>query len=215
MLNISLLFVMELIGTIAFSCSGALAAIRKRLDLLGVIVLGVITATGGGMFRDILIGNIPPSLFKNSLYVILAVISAIIIFFTVQSRRLLKIFTQIERYNQIYNFLDAIGLGAFTVVGVNTAVSTQISDYFFLTIFLGVITGVGGGILRDIMVCEIPSILKEHIYACASLAGALLYVFTYKIFLQDFAMILSALVVIAIRMLARRYDWNLPHSRLS
>ena len=215
MLNISLLFVMELIGTIAFSCSGALAAIRKRLDLLGVIVLGVITATGGGMFRDILIGNIPPSLFKNSLYVILAVISAIIIFFTVQSRRLLKIFTQIERYNQIYNFLDAIGLGAFTVVGVNTAVSTQISDYFFLTIFLGVITGVGGGILRDIMVCEIPSILKEHIYACASLAGALLYVFTYKIFLQDFAMILSALVVIAIRILARRYDWNLPHSRLS
>ncbi len=215
MLNISLLFAMELIGTIAFSCSGALAAIRKRLDLLGVIVLGVITATGGGMFRDILIGNIPPSLFKNSLYVILAVISAIIIFFTVQSRRLLKIFTQIERYNQIYNFLDAIGLGAFTVVGVNTAVSTQISDYFFLTIFLGVITGVGGGILRDIMVCEIPSILKEHIYACASLAGALLYVFTYKIFLQDFAMILSALIVIAIRMLARRYDWNLPHSRLS
>lgn len=215
MLNISLLFAMELIGTIAFSCSGALAAIRKRLDLLGVIVLGVITATGGGMFRDILIGNIPPSLFKNSLYVILAVISAIIIFFTVQSRRLLRIFTQIERYNQIYNFLDAIGLGAFTVVGVNTAVSTQISDYFFLTIFLGVITGVGGGILRDIMVCEIPSILKEHIYACASLAGALLYVFTYKIFLQDFAMILSALVVIAIRMLARRYDWNLPHSRLS
>lgn len=215
MLNISLLFVMELIGTIAFSCSGALAAIRKRLDLLGVIVLGVITATGGGMFRDILIGNIPPSLFKNSLYVILAVISAIIIFFTVQSRRLLKIFTQIERYNQIYNFLDAIGLGAFTVVGVNTAVSTQISDYFFLTIFLGVITGVGGGILRDIMVCEIPSILKEHIYACASLAGALLYVFTYKIFLQDFAMILSALVVIAIRILARRYDWNLPHSKLS
>ena len=215
MLNISLLFVMELIGTIAFSCSGALAAIRKRLDLLGVIVLGVITATGGGMFRDILIGNIPPSLFKNSLYVILAVISALIIFFTVQSRRLLKIFTQIERYNQIYNFLDAIGLGAFTVVGVNTAVSTQISDYFFLTIFLGVITGVGGGILRDIMVCEIPSILKEHIYACASLAGALLYVFTYKIFLQDFAMILSALVVIAIRILARRYDWNLPHSKLS
>ena len=215
MLNISLLFVMELIGTIAFSCSGALAAIRKRLDLLGVIVLGVITATGGGMFRDILIGNIPPSLFKNSLYVILAVISAIIIFFTVQSRRLLKIFTQIERYNQIYNFLDAIGLGAFTVVGVNTAVSTQISDYFFLTIFLGVITGVGGGILRDIMVCEIPSILQEHIYACASLAGALLYVFTYKIFLQDFAMILSALVVIAIRILARRYDWNLPHSKLS
>lgn len=215
MLHISLLFVMELIGTIAFSCSGALAAIRKRLDLLGVIVLGVITATGGGMFRDILIGNIPPSLFRNSFYVVVAVLSAIVIFFTVQSRRLLKTFTQIERYNQIYNFLDAIGLGAFTVVGVNTAVSTHINDYFFLTIFLGVITGVGGGLLRDLMICEIPSILREHIYACASLAGALLYVFTYKFFPQDFAMVISAFIVIAIRVLARRYDWNLPHSKLS
>lgn len=121
MINNSLLFIMELIGTIAFSCSGALAAIRKRLDLLGVIVLGVITAIGGGMFRDILIGNIPPALFTNPFYVMIAVISAIIVFFAVHSRRLLKTFTQIERYNQIYNFLDAIGLGAFTVVGVNTA----------------------------------------------------------------------------------------------
>lgn len=121
MINNSLLFIMELIGTIACSCSGALAAIRKRLDLLGVIVLGVITAVGGGMFRDLLIGNIPPALFTNPFYVMIAVISAIIVFFAVHSRRLLKTFTQIERYNQIYNFLDAIGLGVFTVVGVNTA----------------------------------------------------------------------------------------------
>lgn len=201
---------MEFIGTAAFSCSGALAGIRKKLDLLGIIVLGVITATGGGMFRDILIGNIPPTLFKKPLFVGIALVSAIAIFFTVQSKRCLKAFTQIERYNQIYNFLDAIGLGAFTVVGVNTAAATDNNDYFFLTIFLGVITGVGGGLLRDIMICEIPSILKENIYACASLAGAFLYALTYQMILPDIAMIISALAVIAIRLLARKYDWNLP-----
>lgn len=215
MTNTHLLFTMELIGTAAFSCSGSLVGIHKKLDLLGVIVLGVITATGGGMFRDLLIGNIPPALFKKPLYVGIALVSAVAIFFTVQSKRLLKTFTQIERYNQIYNLLDAVGLGAFTVVGVNTAIATDNNEYFFLTIFLGVITGVGGGLLRDIMVCEIPSVLKEHIYACASLAGALLYALTYQIMPPDLAMVISALVVIAIRILARKYDWNLPHSRLS
>ena len=215
MINTSLLFVMELTGTIAFACSGALVGIRKKLDLLGVIVLGVITAVGGGMFRDILIGNVPPALFRNPVYAGVAVLAAIALFFTVQSKRMLKTFTQIEQYNQIFNSLDAIGLGAFTVVGVDTAIASNIDNYFFLTIFVGVITGVGGGILRDIMVCEIPSILKEHIYACASLAGALLYATTWQIFKPDIAMITSALIVIGIRMLARHYDWNLPHSKLS
>lgn len=212
MINTSLLFAMELIGTIAFACSGALVGIRKKLDLLGVIVLAVITATGGGMFRDILIGNVPPALFRNPFY---AGVAAILIFFTIQSKRLLKTFMQIERYNQVFNSLDTIGLGAFTVVGVDTAISYNVDSYFFLTLFVGVITGVGGGLIRDIMVCEIPSILKEHIYACASLAGALLYAGTWQIFDPDIAMITSALIVIAIRMLARHYDWNLPHSKLS
>ena len=215
MINTSLLFAMELIGTIAFACSGALVGIRKKLDLLGVIVLAVITATGGGMFRDILIGNVPPALFRNPFYAGVAVLAAILIFFTIQSKRLLKTFMQIERYNQVFNSLDAIGLGAFTVVGVDTAISYNVDSYFFLTLFVGVITGVGGGLIRDIMVCEIPSILKEHIYACASLAGALLYAGTWQIFDPDIAMITSALIVIALRMLARHYDWNLPHSKLS
>ena len=125
MINTSLLFVMELTGTIAFACSGALVGIRKKLDLLGVIVLGVITAVGGGMFRDILIGNVPPALFRNPVYAGVAVLAAIALFFTVQSKRMLKTFTQIEQYNQIFNSLDAIGLGAFTVVGVDTAIAAN------------------------------------------------------------------------------------------
>ena len=113
------------------------------------------------------------------------------------------------------NLLDAIGLGAFTVVGVNTALHSAYNHYVFLTIFLGVITGVGGGLLRDIMVCEIPSILKEHIYACASLVGALLYAYSMYLKIPNIGIIVSALVVILIRVLARHYDWNLPHGDIS
>lgn len=214
MINVTVLFIMELLGTIAFSCSGAMVAIRKKLDFLGVLVLGVVTSVGGGMFRDILIGNNPPSLFTNPIYVIIAVIAATAMFFIVQSRRLSKLFIEAEYYNSVMNLLDAIGLGAFTVVGVNTAFASRFHHYIFLTIFLGVITGVGGGLLRDIMVCEIPSVLKEHIYACASLIGALLYTLALYINLPNIGIIISAAIVIIIRVLSKHYDWNLPQCRL-
>lgn len=215
MINTHLFFIMEIIGTIAFSCSGAMVALRKRLDFLGITVLGVITAVGGGMFRDIIIGKNPPELFRNPIYVIVAVIAAISMFFIVQSKTLSQNFIQTKVYDRLMNLLDAIGLGAFTVVGVNTAIHSPYSHYVFLTIFLGVITGVGGGLLRDIMVCEIPSILKEHIYACASLIGALLYAGSAYLKIPNIGIVVSALVVILIRVLARHYDWNLPHGHIS
>lgn len=214
-MNTTLFFIMEIMGTIAFSCSGAMVAIRKKLDFLGVIVLGVITAVGGGMFRDILIGNNPPELFRNPVYVCVAVVAAVFMFFIMQSRKLSQIFIQAKPYDTIMNLLDAIGLGAFTVVGVNAATNSPYNHYIFLTIFLGVITGVGGGLLRDMMVCEIPSILKEHIYACASLVGALLYVLSMYFDIPNIGIIVSAAVVIIIRVLSRYYDWNLPHGRIS
>ena len=99
MINTTLFFIMELVGTIAFSCSGAMVAIRKKLDFLGIIVLGVITAVGGGMFRDILIGKNPPELFRNPVYVIVAVIAAILMFFIVRSRTLAQNFIQTKVYD--------------------------------------------------------------------------------------------------------------------
>lgn len=208
--NISVLFIMELIGTAAFSCSGAMLAIRKKLDLLGIVVLGVITAVGGGMLRDILIGIHPPTLFIKPVYVTTAVFSAILMFLAMKSRRLTKILLEVEYYDWIMNLLDAIGLGAFTIVGVNTAISAGYEDYLFLSIFLGVITGVGGGLLRDMMACEIPAILKKHVYACASIIGALFYVIIINYIPIDAALICSAALVILIRLLARHYKWNLP-----
>ena len=113
------------------------------------------------------------------------------------------------------NFLDAIGLGAFTVIGIDTGVEAGYGDYFFLIIFLGVVTGIGGGILRDIMAGETPYVLKKHIYAVASIEGALLYALLLKVADSDIAMIASALLVVVIRMLASHYRWNLPSIKIN
>ena len=109
------------------------------------------------------------------------------------------------------NIFDAIGLGVFTIVGVETALDSGHGENAFLCIFLGVLTGVGGGMLRDILSHEIPAILKKHVYALASIIGACLYYFFYKIsFSNNFAVILSVAVVLAIRLLAAHYIWELP-----
>ena len=192
--NISVLFIMELIGTAAFSCSGAMVAIKKNLDLLGIVVLGVITAVGGGMIRDVLLG---------------------IIFLLMRSKNISRFLLTAEYYDWTMNLLDAIGLGAFTVVGVNTSISAGQGNFQFLTIFLGVITGVGGGLLRDMMACEVPAILRKHVYACASIAGAVFYAYIGSRISQDMALILSAALVVVIRLLARHYEWNLPKCNMN
>ena len=214
-LQSGLLFNMvEIIGTVAFASSGAMVAVRKKLDLFGVIVLGVITAVGGGMLRDLMIGNIPPVMFRDPLYVLAAFITVTILFLMFRRWPFLLGSKYIETYEQIMNILDAIGLGAFTVTGINTGVAAGYGDYHFLIIFLGVITGIGGGILRDIMAGETPYVLKKHIYACASIAGACLYVFLLGYIRSGSAMIISALLVVVIRLLASYFRWNLPSIRV-
>lgn len=208
--QLTLFFAVEIIGTVAFACSGAMVAIQKHLDLLGVIVLGVVTAVGGGMMRDLLIGNTPPALFVNPVYVMAAFLSVMVLFLFVRFRRMsMEVLTSVT-YDRIMSLLDAVGLGAFTVVGIDTAIDAGFDKYYFLMIFLGVITGVGGGVLRDIMAGEIPSILRRHIYASASLAGAFSYVYLMKIVSRNAALVVSAVLVVLIRMLARHYKWNLP-----
>lgn len=208
--KITIFFLMELIGTAAFACSGAMVAIEKRLDLLGVVVLGVTTAVGGGMLRDILIGIHPPVLFVKPVYVTTATAAVMILFMIVKFWKITLEVLSSEKCERVMNLLDAIGLGAFTVVGIDTAMEAGYGDYRFLMIFLGVITGVGGGILRDIMAGQTPYVLKKHVYACASLAGAVCYVVLMGWIRRDLALIISAVLVVVIRVLARRYKWNLP-----
>ncbi len=205
-------FMVEMIGTVAFACSGAMVAIKKNLDLLGVIVLGVTTAVGGGMLRDLMIGINPPTLFVNPVYVMMAFLSVMVLFLIVKYGRVSIEMMESLWYERVMNLMDAVGLGAFTVVGIDSAVNAGFGEYRFLMIFLGVITGVGGGILRDIMAGVTPAVLKKHVYACASLAGALSYVGLMNVLDNDWDMILSALLVVVIRVLARHYKWNLPRA---
>lgn len=211
MIRSNLFFIIEMIGTIAFACSGALVAIKKELDLLGIIVLGVTTAVGGGMIRDLLIGIHPPSLFCDPIYVFAAFTAVMLLFIGIRySQKMTIEILESEGCDRVMNLLDAIGLGAFTVVGIDTAMEAGFSDHRFLMVFLGVITGVGGGILRDIMAGQTPAVLKKHVYACASIAGAICYVWMMDLCSDDLAMVVSACIVVVIRVLARHYKWNLP-----
>ncbi len=210
--RLTVFFMVEIIGTVAFACSGAMVAIRKQLDLLGIIVLGVTTAVGGGMLRDLLIGIHPPTLFVRPVYVMAAFAAVLVLFVIVKFRQITLAVLESEMYERIMNLLDAIGLGAFTVVGIDTAIEAGFGEYRFLMIFLGVITGVGGGILRDMMAGQTPAVLKKHVYACASIAGAICYVGLIDVIGDGIAMIISAVLVVVIRILARKYKWNLPRA---
>jgi uncharacterized membrane protein YeiH len=208
--SVNLFFIIEIAGTIAFAWSGAMVAIHKNLDLLGIIVLGVITAVGGGMIRDIIIGIHPPTLFVKPVYVTAAFISIIILFLAVRFLRgSLKTFDA-PILDWIFNILDAIGLGIFTVTGIDTGINAGLQDYTFLLVFLGVITGVGGGLLRDIMAGITPAILRKHIYACASLAGAISYLALLQLIPREPSLLISSTLVVIIRILAKKYEWNLP-----
>lgn len=208
--NFSVTLLIEIIGTIAFASSGAMLAIRKHLDIFGVLVLGATTAVGGGIIRDVILRITPPTTFRYPIYMTLAAATVLIIFFMVKLRPSIMESQFILIYEQVMNILDAIGLGAFTVLGINSAIRAGYGNFRFLLVFLGVMTGIGGGILRDIMAGETPFVLRKHIYACASIFGAILCITLWGSVPWDWAMIIGAVAVIIVRMLATHYRWNLP-----
>ena len=211
----NIIFITEIIGTIAFAASGAMIAIRKELDLFGIIMLGTITAVGGGILRDIIIGRIPPNTFVNPLYIATAALTSVLLFIIFYKAPSLLDSKHIGTFEKILNLFDAIGLGAFTVIGIDAGIDKGYGEYLFLLIFLGVTTGIGGGIMRDIMAGEIPYVLKKQIYACASIAGACLYVIFLQFSQSYLSMLISALLVVVVRMLASKFDWNLPAVRIN
>ena len=205
----SIIFIMEIIGTIAFASSGALTAFKQKMDIFGVNVLAIVTSVGGGMIRDLLIGNTPPVMFRKPVYVIIAMITCNLLFLVFYFNRELLTNQFIIAYEKLMLVLDAIGLGIFTVVGVSTGMSTIYQENGFLILFLGVITGVGGGIIRDVLATQKPYVLVKHVYACASILGALICILLWPLGSVP-AMGLGALTVIVIRLLAVHFHWNLP-----
>lgn len=165
------------------------------------------------MLRDLLLGNVPPGLFFHPVYVLVAFLTVLVLFLLVRLNQHVLEAPYITIYEKMMNIVDAVGLAAFTVTGVDTAVLAGYGDYWFLTVFLGVLTGVGGGLLRDIMAGNIPFILKKHVYACASIAGAVCYVLLNTCMDMNLSMIISAFLIFVIRMLATKYCWNLPAAK--
>lgn len=202
--------ILEIIGTISFASSGAMVGIRKQMDIFGVIVLAVVTALGGGCTRDIVLGINPPNMFRNSNCAIQAVCCAIILFLIFYFRKWELNSKTVKIYEYYMNILDAIGLGAFTVTGLNTAMGLGYSDKKFLLIFVGMVTAIGGGIIRDIFSNSVPFVFKEQIYAVASFIGTVFYILFKGILAPDILMILTAIIVIAIRIIAMRKNLQLP-----
>lgn len=201
--------VLELVGTVAFSASGAMTALKKHMDLLGVIVLGVITAVGGGIMRDLILGITPPMAFRDPLNVLVAIVTAAIFFFPTVRRRLMH---NHALFDVSLLIMDSIGLGIFTVMGIWIALDFSSDRSTFLLIFVGLITGVGGGVLRDILAGNTPYIFVKHVYACASLAGAVACVLLLRCLPNYLALAIGVLLVLVIRLLSAHFHWNLPKS---
>ena len=201
--------IIELLGTLAFSASGAMTAMRKNMDIFGVCILGLTTAVGGGVIRDLILGNTPPATFCDPIYATVALATALILFLP----RLRRFFRRNPTlFDRCLFLMYTAGLGLFTVMGIRTAYTCAESPTLFLLVFLGVLTGVGGGVLRDVMAGDTPYIFVKHVYACASLAGALLCSLLWKLAGELPAMLIGAGAVAVIRILSAHFRWNLPRA---
>jgi uncharacterized membrane protein YeiH len=196
-----LLLVVDLLGTLVFAVEGAMAAIRADLDLLGLLVLSFATALGGGVIRDVLIGAVPPNSIRDWRYGTTAFIGGGMVFFFYQ------FFQSVPQPLMIA--LDAAGLALFAVAGAEKALEFGINP--LIAVLMGGVTGVGGGTVRDVLLTQVPGVLRTDIYAAAALAGATVVVVGVRIKMpRGLAMSLGAAVCFMLRMVAVWQHWNLP-----
>lgn len=208
-----IIYVMELIGTIAFAISGALIAVRRSLDLFGVVLVGSITSVGGGIMRDLFLGKFPPNIFSNVIVLIIAAITAIVVF-VISYFNVNKFESFEKRIESINNFFDAVGLATFSAIGTEMACELGFYDMAIFSISMGMLTGIGGGIIRDILVDSTPYVLKKHIYALASIIGSTIYYLIRINGNKIVALIVSIPIIVVIRLLAAKYHWKLPKINL-
>lgn len=206
-----IILIIEIIGTVAFAISGAEVGLKKGMDIFGVAILGLTTAVGGGVIRDLILGNTPPATFRDPIYAVIAICASVVMFLPAVRRFF-------DRREKLYHYsmllMDSLGLGIFTVVGIQTAYSMNQEHGVFLLIFVGVVTGVGGGILRDVMAGNTPYVFVKHFYATASLLGALLTVILWPWCGEMWSMLAGAALVLALRLLAAHFRWSLPKARV-
>jgi uncharacterized membrane protein YeiH len=193
---------LDFTGTFAFAISGALVATRHRLDLFGVLVLAFAAATAGGIVRDVLLGATPPGSLVDWRYLAMSTLAGLLTFY----QR-----AQVERMRNPVQLFDAAGLGLFAVIGADKALGAGLGPEG--AVLLGIGTGVGGGIARDVLVAQVPSVLRSELYAVAALAGALVLVVGHALALPTAPVaVAGAGLCFALRWLAIRRGWRLPVS---
>ena len=193
---------LDFIGTFVFAISGALVAVRHRLDLFGVLVLSFAAATAGGITRDVLLGATPPASLVDWRYFAVSSLAGLLTFYR---------HAQVERMRNPVQLFDAVGLGLFAVLGANKALASGLGPVG--AVMLGILTGIGGGIARDVLVAQVPNVLRRELYAVAALAGALVVVLGHALGWPAAPVaVAGASLCFALRWLAIRRGWRLPVS---
>lgn len=202
----SYLFVLEIIGTIAFAIGGSILAIKNKMDLLGVIILSIISALGGGLLRDIVL-NRNIVLFAEPIYLATSIVVALIIFLFFYSVKRIDFFDKKE-FNVFLNVIDGLGLGVFVVIGANAAIALTTNVLFI--IFCALLTSVGGGVIRDLMINRIPIIFRKHIYALAALLGIIIYLIFFYCNLEGIGSVMCIVFITALRIISQHFKLSLP-----
>ncbi len=185
----------------AFAVTGAFKAIEHKADIVGIIILATITGVAGGTIRDIILGKTLPNSLIDPVYVIITIISAIVLFF---------LYSKLRQHWNIFLKFDALGLGIFTVIGATFAYNL-VGMNFLVIVLSGMLTAIGGGILRDIFVNQTPIVFVKELYASASFIGAVLFYLTLLITNEIYAATIIGMVITTVlRLVAMKYNWNLP-----
>lgn len=193
--------ILDLFGTIAFAVTGAFKAIEHKSDIVGIIILSTITGVAGGVIRDITFGKLPPTAVVNPLYITITVSTAIVIFF---------LYPSLKKHSDLFLKFDAIGLGVFTIIGSIFAYNIFGLNFLAMSIS-GVLSAIGGGILRDVFVNEIPMVFVKEFYASASFLGVVILFALLSINTNlSLAAIIAMIMTTSIRLIAVKFQWNLP-----
>jgi len=197
--------ILDLGGTFVFAISGAVAAVNRRLDIFGILVLSFIAGNFGGITRDLLIGAVPPAALTNGHYLLVSIFAGLITFFS---------YAGVDRLRSPVLLFDAVGLSFFAIAGAQKAIEFGLSPT--MSAILGMLTGIGGGMMRDVLLMEIPQVLRSDLYAVAALAGASIMVIGHLLELPyGVSALTGGTLCFGLRFLAIRYGWHLPVARLS
>ena len=214
----SVLLAIEIIGVISFAVAGAIVAIDKETDIFGVVFLSLITCFGGGIIRDITIGRNPPAFFRDLKYQVLLGVCVALLVFTLAKLFQKHYIKHEQAVLDVNNYIDALAIGIFSVSGVQTCLDFFGTERagFLLCATLGMMSAVGGGMIRDLILRDIPFILRKRVYALAALIGASLYyilvveIFPNNMIAEVASQIGCICLVVLIRVLATKLKWNLP-----